>query len=257
MNYVKILDEIAKAYSKLLGDKLVGIYIHGSIAFGCYNPKKSDIDFLVVVKEKPELSEKEEMIQVLLTQTKAAPKKGLEMSVVLEEVCRNFVYPTPFELHFSKMHMDRCLTELKNYCETMNGTDLDLAAHFTVTREVGYALVGQPVSEVFGNVPSSDYLESIKADIANAEEEVDEHPVYVILNLCRVLAYIAEKKVLSKEQGGRWALVHVPNPYTELIRTALQEYLSEDENSWNKTFDRNLAKEFCKYMLRCIYHTVY
>ena len=36
---------------KILGDNLIGIYLHGSAVMGCYNEKKSDIDLLVVVKE--------------------------------------------------------------------------------------------------------------------------------------------------------------------------------------------------------------
>ena len=31
--------------------------------------------------------------------------KGIEMSIVTKTVCNPFVYPTPFELHFSAMHI--------------------------------------------------------------------------------------------------------------------------------------------------------
>lgn len=29
-----------------------------------------------------------------------APQKGIEMSVLRRDVCKPFVYPTPYELHF-------------------------------------------------------------------------------------------------------------------------------------------------------------
>ena len=35
-----------------------------------------------------------------------APEKGIEMSIVRKDVCRPFVYPTPFELHFSVSHLE-------------------------------------------------------------------------------------------------------------------------------------------------------
>lgn len=37
---------------RIIGDNLVGIYLHGSYVMGCFNPKKSDLDFIIVVNEK-------------------------------------------------------------------------------------------------------------------------------------------------------------------------------------------------------------
>ena len=49
------LNDLLKSFvtqsQKILGDNLIGIYLHGSVVMGCYNEKKSDIDLLVVVKE--------------------------------------------------------------------------------------------------------------------------------------------------------------------------------------------------------------
>lgn len=45
MNELEILQKIKTSYQEILADKLVGIYVHGSIAFQCFNWKKSDIDF--------------------------------------------------------------------------------------------------------------------------------------------------------------------------------------------------------------------
>lgn len=55
MTEIGLLDRIKTAYSKILGDRLAGIYVHGSIVFGCFNWDRSDIDFLVVVSSEPNL----------------------------------------------------------------------------------------------------------------------------------------------------------------------------------------------------------
>lgn len=81
----------------------------------------------------------------------------------------------------------------------MHGTDPDLAAHFTVIRSVGRALWGKPISAVFGDVPREAYLRSILADVSGAENDVAS--VYIVLNLCRVLAYAQDGMVLSKAAG--------------------------------------------------------
>ena len=50
-DFSKLMEVISEKYNKLLGKNLVGIYVHGSIAFGCFNWDKSDIDFIVVINE--------------------------------------------------------------------------------------------------------------------------------------------------------------------------------------------------------------
>lgn len=223
-NEAELLEKIKIAYQHVLQEKLVGIYVHGSLAFGCFQWNKSDIDFLVVVKEALTQREKEALIRVLLELDEYAPQKGFEMSVVLESVCQSFVYPTPYELHFSNFHKERFRADLTGYCESLHGTDKDLAAHFTVTRKVGKVLCGKPIVEVFGEVPKEAYLDSLKEDILDAKESIMENPVYYVLNLCRVLAYLQDDVVLSKEQGGEWGVKNLSSELVPVVSGALREY---------------------------------
>lgn len=227
MNEQELLDKIAAACRAILGGKLTGIYVHGSIAFGCFHWEASDIDFLIVVETPLTLEEKEGLIRALLALDPCAPPKGFEMSVVLALVCKPFRFPTPFELHFSNAHKARCQADLTKYCRIMNGADPDLAAHFTVIRAVGNVLWGKPIGEVFGPVPRADYWDSIRGDVEDAAAEILRDPVYYILNLCRVLAFGEEGKVLSKEQGGRWGMQRLDDP--TLVRAALDAYMGRSE----------------------------
>jgi streptomycin 3"-adenylyltransferase len=43
------VDRLVAGFRDILGDNLHGIYLHGSLALGCFNPARSDIDVLVVV----------------------------------------------------------------------------------------------------------------------------------------------------------------------------------------------------------------
>lgn len=243
-NEKELLERISIEYRRILKNKLVGIYVHGSIAFGCFNWEKSDIDFLVVTEEIPTSEEKERLIEVLLRLEKEAPPKGFEMSVILEKYCGSFVYPTPFELHFSNAHMESCRKDLKAYCQSMNGTDKDLAAHITVIQKVGIVLCGKEIKAVFGAVPWEHYLDSIKCDIEDSENEITDNPVYVILNLCRVLAYTQEGLVLSKAQGGLWGLKNLPVRYEPVVRAASRAYDSDAAF----VADSGSMKDFSKYM---------
>ena len=46
-----IIDSFVKQSEEILKDNLVGIYLHGSAVMECFNPAKSDLDLIVVVKE--------------------------------------------------------------------------------------------------------------------------------------------------------------------------------------------------------------
>ena len=223
----EILDRIKVLCQQIFQNKLVGIYIHGSIAFQCFHWESSDIDFLVVVNEKPVLKEKTAFVNALLEMDESFPPKGVEMSIVLESVCMEFQYPTPFELHFSNFHKERCRENPEEFCLMMNGTDKDLAAHFTVLRKTGITLWGRDIQDVFGEVPRADFLDSIMEDITDAKVQIRENPVYIILNLCRVLAYIREGAVLSKEQGADWGIRNLPDEYHEIIENAKHTYRGE------------------------------
>ena len=219
-----LLQRLCSTYQAILGDKLTGFYVHGSIAFGCFTWATGDIDFLCVVDAPLMQAEKEALIRVLLDLSPDAPPKGFEMSVVLRDVCAPFQYPTPFELHFSNAHKARAEADLSAYCRDMHGTDPDLAAHITVLHHVGLALYGPPIAEVFGAVPRASYLDSILGDVGGAEVDIRQNPVYVALNLCRVLAFLADGAVLSKQQGGLWGLARLPEAYQPLLRAALASY---------------------------------
>ena len=194
----EILIEFVNHTKDILKENLTGIYLHGSAVMGCYNPKKSDLDLIVVVKNSMTDSEKKEIMDMVIDLNEKGPAKGIEMSIVKREVCKPFAYPTPFELHFSVMHLGWYKDNPDDYIRKMNGADSDLAAHFTIIKKRGKCLCGEPIDEVFAEVPKADYMDSIKDDIAEAEDDILDNTMYITLNLARVLAYIKEEKILSR-----------------------------------------------------------
>ena len=230
---------------EILRDNLVGVYLHGSLVMGCFNPQKSDIDLIVVVERPLTDPVKRAYMEMVVEYNALGPAKGIEMSVVLREVCKPFVYPTPYELHFSAGHLKWYEEAPDEYIREMNGTDEDLAAHFTIIIHRGKCLYGAPIEEVFAEVPSCDYMDSIWFDVEGAAEEITEYPMYLTLNLARVLAYKEEGLVLSKKEGGDWALEHMSAEYRPLIADAMREY-SEGADI---VYDDDLAKRYAEYVI--------
>ncbi len=248
MDYQNIINEFAVACKEIFEENLTGVYLHGSMAMGCFNPRKSDIDILVIVKDDISDEQKTQFMERVVKMNESAPKKGLEMSVVKEKYCNPFVYPTPFELHFSPMHLAWFREKPEDYVAKMKGTDKDLAAHFMITGRYGMVLCGKPVNAVFGAVPKEDYIDSIYGDIENAPKDILDDGVYMTLNLCRVLAFLRDNVCLSKEQGGRWGLERLPEKYHAMVESALNCYLTDCEYA----MDEVKAKAYAEYMLEQI-----
>ena len=244
----KLINEFIERSKKILDDNLTGIYLHGSAVMGCFNPQKSDLDLLIVVDHSLPDPVKKEYMDMVIELNSLSPAKGIEMSIVLREVCKPFVYPTPFELHFSVRHLEWYKNDPDDYVRKMEGTDKDLAAHFMILNKRGRCLYGAPIEEVFSEVPECDYMDSIWGDIEGAAEEITENTMYLTLNLARVLAYKEEGLILSKKEGGEWALDHLNEEFHPLIRDALREYA---ENA-GIVYDESLARRYAEYALKRI-----
>lgn len=252
MEYQHLLDKFVSAAKRCFSEKLTGVYLHGSLAMGCFHPDVSDIDLLVVVDGDISCNEKLLFMQEVLSLNRLAPQKGIEMSVVQRSALNPFLYPTPFLLHFSPVHTGWFERDPLDYVQNMNGLDKDLGAHCTVIRQHGIVLFGEPVNSAFGDIDDQIYLDSILYDINEARETIHEYPVSTILNLCRSYAFATEKVCLSKKEGGAWALKHLPAHLHSLAREAAQCYAAGKAMH----VDLNQSLAFAEEMLERIYNTV-
>jgi streptomycin 3"-adenylyltransferase len=243
--YRDLFEHFVQQNIEILGDDLVGVYLHGSAVMGCLNSEKSDLDLLVVVKNDIPDETKRRYMDMVTELNKEAPAKGLELSIVKEAVCNPFVYPTPFELHFSIAHLEWYQSNPNDYVEKMKGTDKDLAAHITIIRHRGKTLCGKEIKDVFSDVSKEYYFDSIWYDIENAGKDIISNPMYIILNLCRVLAYAEDGLILSKKEGGLWGISNTPGKFRDLISAALEEY----QNGTMMPLNETIAKEYAEYML--------
>ncbi|MBQ8189410.1 MAG: DUF4111 domain-containing protein [Lachnospiraceae bacterium] len=248
MSYQMILEKIVDTSKQIFRSNLTGVYLHGSIVMGCFNPDKSDIDLIIVVEDNITDEQKMQFMKEVVELDKSAPSKGIELSIVKKTYCKEFLYPTPFELHFSNTHLQWFIDNPTDYISKMKGTDKDLAAHFTIINHCGITLYGEGIASIFSEVPKADYIDSIWADIEGAKEEILEIPMYMILNLCRVVAYLKKGLVTSKKQGGEWGKQNLEPRYQSLISEALKCYASDEK----MVVEAAEAQAFAEYMLELI-----
>ncbi len=229
-----------------LSDNLTGIYLHGSLAMGCFNPERSDLDLLVITRQPMDAETKRGLAEALLRLSRQP--SPIEISFLSLQQLNPWRYPTPYDLHYSEDWRSRFEQALATNAwrdwNHQDQQDVDLAAHITITRARGVCLLGQPIDATFPPVPARDYLAAIWDDFLGAHAEALNNPPYFILNACRVAAYLLEKRICSKEEGGVWALQAVPEAYSSLIAQALSIYRGQEQ----RPIDAAALEAFGAYM---------
>lgn len=239
-----LLMKIKGAYADILGEKLAGLYVHGSLAFGCFNWEKSDIDLMLVLTADPGAEKKEKLCRVLYDLRDEAPPKGFEMCAVLEKDCRDITYPMPFVLHYSKMHEQAFAADPTAYVKRMKGFDPDIICHIAELKAASITLLGPNEKRMFSPVYRDDVLDAIRHDLENTQEELHNAPAYYILNLCRALAFARDSMMLSKRQGGVWGLQNLDISYQATIQAALNAYSSDQDMFYEKNAAEDLVYEY-------------
>lgn len=212
------VDRIVTALRDALGADLVGVYLHGSLVLGCFNPRRSDLDLVVVTERRLDAEQRDAVVAVLQRETGSYERPGwprpIELTSLSLDDLEPWRYPTPYDLHFASSSPDG----------VGPGEDHDLAAHIWILRRRGRAVVGPPVEDVFPSVPEGDYLDSLGRDFASCRDEGHEWPRYAILSMVRVWAAQATRDVHSKETAAEWALERLPEDLRPLVGRALESY---------------------------------
>lgn len=207
------------------------VYLHGSLAMGCFNPRRSDIDLLVVTAHPLSIEAKRSLIELLLRISRSP--HPVEISFLQRDDLFPWQYPTPFDLHYSEDWREQYSRDLQGddwrRWNDIRHRDPDLAAHITIARARGICLLGMPPATALPPVPPKDYLDSIISDLEWAHERAAKFPTYGILNACRVLAYLREGHIYSKVEGGEWGLAALPPAFHPAIRSALAAYRDDSE----------------------------
>lgn len=247
-----VLSEIEFQLENILQDNMVGAYLHGSVSYGAFTWENSDIDMIVVVKSPLAVKTKLNCLTAMHNLQPLLPAKGIEISFVLEKYCKTFVYPTPYELHFSKSVLSAYLQDPLSLCADDPKTDTDLAAHFHVLYIQGIVVCGNAIKNVFAPIPTKYLLNSLFEDVKLANKTVLQDFPATIFSLCRVCAFAKNGKMLSKHEAVSWAISYFDVSFHALLRHALDQYKC-GKTCASEEFDIQTTLQFCDTALAHIH----
>lgn len=220
------IQELTGELAMTLGDNLVGAYAHGSLAFGCYNPRWSDIDLLCVTREPLDSAGRRSAAQSFLRYS--TPPRGIEAMFIAERNLNPWVYPIPFDFYFSEKLRRTYEADLQSGAWrewfAVPRTSYMAAAHIGVMPRRGIRLTGKGIAELFPSVPEKDYLDSIMMDFRSKQSRVPATTISGVLNACRVYSFLLEHRVDSKEEAAVWAMGVLPKDDRALVRKVLDVY---------------------------------
>ena len=207
------LGRLAVAAERILGPRLVGVYVANSGARRDYLPGRSDLDVEVVVTETLDAITKEALFEAFRHRSLPCPAPRLELVVYRRDVVAAPGPRPSWELNLNTG------TAIPDHVSTDPADDpshwfvLDLAA----AAERAVTVVGPPASSVFGAVPRPVVLDALSAS-REWHAEHDAAAPNRVLNDCRAWRYVETGSWSSKSGAATWAMDRDPD--RELLREA-------------------------------------
>jgi predicted nucleotidyltransferase len=228
------VDTVLDLLERVVGNDLVGVYLNGSAALGCFGPR-SDID-LVGVSRLPLSDEQrrrliENLLGISVPYESAGTLRPVELDLVLASTLDGWRYPTPFDLHFSEEFRVRFEAGELEAWEGMESHTF--AANVTVLRCAGVALSGPPIEDLFPDVPEADYVDALTRDLVSCRQTFPQRPNYGVLSIARIWATVATGEPHSKLEGAEWVLPRLSAELRPVLEHGLDLYVGrEDDERW-------------------------
>lgn len=223
--------KIAAEIMKVVGEDTVGVYLHGSLAMGGFNPAHSDIDLIAVTENELTIKAKQALVGLFLTHS--SQPYPIEISFLNQAQLHKWQHPSPYDFHFSEHWRSRYEEEVGKepefYVQEEIDTDWDLAAHLTIMHKCGICIIGKPVQNTFPAIPKADYVSSIFVDYEECMETIYVNPVYGILNGLRVYWYLKEGRISSKKEAGDWGARTLPEEVRPIVQQAACAYANKKD----------------------------
>ncbi len=217
---------------------IAGIYLFGSLTYGGFNEKTSDIDLVVVTKtllNKTELENIKNVHKELNTKW----AKRLEVSYTPIDMLNDKNIPTMPRPYYNEVFYDKAAYGnewlinnylLLNYGKTIYGQDFKALIKYNLT-----------IGDVIKSCISDFYQEWLPKTNDNEWLANSCNQVYIVLNICRIIYTIFNFKTENKQKSANW----VKEQYKEW------KYLIEEAEEWDYLKTMNKQKEikgFIKYM---------
>jgi len=214
-----LLDELGTQLPVLLGKNVVGVYVYGSLTQRAFDPRRSDVDCIAVLRRDLSCAEAKALRTYLKKYSESnAWTRRLQLLILLKRELLK-VNGVGWLYHFGRL--------------SRSGSDGNPIIWMNVL-DTGRVLFGPQPHTFVPRITRSMLNQALAREVEYLQEELIDKPhskwrdvpfyrAYSVLTLCRILYSFNTSVVVSKPRAARWALHSVPASYHGIIRQALQD----------------------------------
>lgn len=237
---VRYLSGMKSGLRELLKENPVGVYLHGSLTMGAFQPTKSDIDVIVTVDRPLNDVIRDDLRNRVGILPIPAAASGLDLSVLSADVARRLTDDSRWE---ALIRVSRTFSGQ----EAFEGAHSDpfLFVDVALLRQYGVALAGPSIEKSFAPVNARLILKSCAENCRIwANRDTFHDPSGGVLSVCRAWRYLEEGSLVSKLEAGEWARSKLED--SALVDAALAK--------WRGDMSQSLLDAEVKDFCQCIFH---
>lgn len=210
-----VLNRYTERLREEFGDRIVGVYLYGSLVNGTFDPESSDVDFLTVIRSRPE---KEDIARI---------------RQIHGEMCAFSRFGRMLEGEYVGFgDMDGRMPAGKYpyfaYGKFQGYVALKHFAWFQLI-EKGVTYYGVNFRDIAGEIEWNDVKDELVDRLstywpfaANWKTLLDKWFALVVLSVCRIYYALENKSTTSKNNGGEYALSRLSKDWHRIILEALR-----------------------------------
>jgi hypothetical protein len=209
------LDALALALARTLGSRLLGVFLHGSLTQRAFDPARSDLDCMVVVRRELTSSQVARMRKWLARAARTDPwMTRIHMQVLLQ----GRLLRSDSRGHLYQFGVWR-----------RSGSDGNPIVWLNILAS-GIALTGAQPGSFLPPITAEMLFDALVREVGYLRAEIMDpasrwrrrrfYRAYAVLTLCRILYTHAKGRVVSKPEAARWALRMLPTRWHALVRAA-------------------------------------
>ncbi|HEY0459216.1 MAG TPA: aminoglycoside adenylyltransferase domain-containing protein [Pyrinomonadaceae bacterium] len=235
-----LLDDITAGLQSVLGQKLVGLYLYGSLVAGDFDYEISDIDLLAATETAVDGNELESLRKMHAELVKGRPAwdNRIETAYVSLEALQTF------KLRGSRI-ANISPGEPLHFLEA--GRDWLLNWYFV--RERSVTLRGAPPETIIAPVSKEEFIEAVRGQARERAETIDgckhsrPYQAYLIMTVCRALYASQRGEQVSKRRAASWTALRFPGD-AALIESAFEWRAKHRDKNINHEATFAQTKEF-------------
>ena len=225
------IQEIVGLVGHVLGQEVIGIYLHGSSVLGGLKPA-SDVDILVVSRQSMNDQERRQLLEGLLG-ISGCPNRArpVELAVVVQSDVRPWLFPPTCDFLYGEWLRHQFEAGGPPQPEPMP----DLALLVTMVLAGDHPLTGPSPAQVLDPVPHTDLVRATVAGIPGLLQDLGHDTRNVLLTFARIWTTLATGQIRPKDAAADWALARLPAEHRPVLQHAKELYLNRrySEESWS------------------------